>query len=112
MKYTFGKTKAAEKLEILLDNNLVARRRITILLSKYTSQLLKITGIKDPDTVRLCMELVKNYTLNRVDIKKTLTPEIRSYVKNIILTRYRAYLHGFNDLVPLIEEMKLRKKKE
>lgn len=96
MKYTFGKSIAAERLEALLEYNPRARRKIASLLSVYTHQLLMITQAKDPRTVRLCMELLRDYTLRRLDVKSTITHEIRSYAKNIVLVRYRAFRKGFD----------------
>jgi hypothetical protein len=103
MKYTFGKTSAAQKLEQLLDNNPTARRRISAVLSEYTNQLLLITQAREPRTVRLCMELLRDYTLRRLDVKKNLTPEMRTYSQNVVVTRYRAFRNGFESVNKIIK---------
>ena len=106
MKFTFGKTIAAQRLEELLENNPIARRKISALLSNYTSDLLTITLVKHPRPARLCMELLRDYTLRRIDVKKNLTEDIRSYAKNVVVCRYRAYCYGFNEVVKAIATAK------
>jgi len=105
MKYTFGKTIASQKLEELLSNNPSARKKISTLLSQFTKQMLNVIDInKNPETVHLCLELLKNYTLNRVDIKKNLTKDIRTYTKNVIVSRYRVYCRNFDEIISFIKE--------
>jgi hypothetical protein len=110
MKFTFGKTSAAQRLEQLVENNPSARRRVTTVLSDYTNQLLLITQVKDPRTVRLCMELLRDYTLRRIEVKKTLTGEMKTYTQNVITTRYRAFRNGFECINKLIQSTKMGKK--
>ena len=112
MKYTFGRTPAAQKLETLLDESPSARRKISRLLSNYTWQLYKITGAKDPETVRLCMEMLRDYTLRRIDITKDLSSAMRSHAKNVVICRYRVYRHCFYDLVPLLKKMESKEKEK
>ena len=96
MKNTFGKTIAAQRLEKLVSESPSARRRISTLLSEYTYQMWKIFTIKDPRTMRLCLELLRDYTLRRLDIKTTLNESIRSYAKNIVIFRYRMFRQAFD----------------
>lgn len=99
--FPFGKTPAAVRMENLVVENPSARRKISRLLSRYTEQLLNVTGAKDPATVRLCMELVRNYQLKRLDLIQ-LPEDVRTHAKNLVIGRYRVFLHQFNELVPLM----------
>lgn len=105
MKYTFGSTLAAQKLETLLEDNPTARRKVSRLLSSYTSKLFNITGAKDPETVLTCMHLLRDYTLARVDVQKNLDPKVRTYTKNVVTCRYRVYRQGFESLIPALRKM-------
>ena len=105
MKNTFGSTKAAQELERLLADNPSARRKVSRLLSSFTSKLFNITGAKDPGTVITCMHLLRDYTMARVDIQKNLSPEMRSYTKNVVAYRYRVYREAFQGLVPALRKM-------
>lgn len=98
MKFTFGKTPSAQKLEQLLENNPNARRRVSSVLSAYTNQLLQITQAREPRTVRLCMELLRNDMLRRLDRKKNLSEDMKTYSKNVVITRYRAFRNGFESV--------------
>jgi len=111
MKFTFGKTSAAQRLEQLMENNPTARRRISTVLSEYTNQLLLITQARDPRTVRLCMELLRDYTLRRIDVKKNLTPEMKTYSQNVVITRYRAFRNGFESVSRMIKAVEKDNKK-
>lgn len=111
MKYTFGKTAAALRLEELVENNPPIRRRISSLLSKYTNQLLLITQMRDPETVRVCMELLRDHTLNRLD-SKHLPTEILTYTKNIVITRYRAFRRGFEQVIKVLEATRRQQNKK
>jgi hypothetical protein len=107
-KYTFGKTKACERLEQMLQNNKSAHRKVSSLLGRFSVQLLNITEIQDLVTVQLCMEMLKDYTLRLVD-KKSLPSESRSYIKNVIMTRYRTHRDCFNDLISSVFPMEEKK---
>jgi hypothetical protein len=102
MKNTFGSTLAAQKLEKLLEDNPSARRKVSRLLSSYTSKLFNITGARDPETVLTCMHLLRDYTLARVDIQKGLTAKERTFTKNVVTCRYRVYRKGFESLIPAL----------
>lgn len=106
MKFTFGKTKACEKLETLLEGQPWASRRVSRLLSSYSNKLVNITGAKDPETVCTCMELLRDFTLKRVDSTK-LDPIVKTHTKNLVCYRYRVFLHEFLQLVPLMEKQGL-----
>ena len=106
MKFTFGRTAAAVKLAELVEKSPTARRQISALLSLYTSQLLEVVQAKNPRTVRLCMELLRDYTLRRVEVKKNLTDDMKTYTKNVVITRYRAYRNGFDDVNRALERRK------
>lgn len=110
MKYTFGKTVAAQRFEYLLNDNPTARRKISRIISKYTAQMLNIVSLKDPETVRLCLDLLRTYTLIRIDMMKSIRNDeaIRSYAKNVIIARYRDVRHGFDSLVPEMENLNRR----
>jgi predicted RNA-binding protein with PIN domain len=110
MKFTFGKTSAAQRLEQLVENSPTARRKISVILSDYTNQLLLVTQTRDPRTVRLCMELLRDYTLRRLDVKKHLTDEMRTYAQNVVITRYRAFRRGFDAVSRAIEAGEKQKK--
>jgi HD superfamily phosphodiesterase len=103
MKFTFGKTSAAVRLEQLVENNPTARRKISAILSEYTNQLLLIAQARDPRTVRLCMELLRDYTLRRFDVKKSLTDDMKTYSQNLVIARYRAFRKGFDSVNRAIE---------
>lgn len=109
MKYTFGKTKACENLEKLVEDKPWASRRVSRLLSSYNHNLLNITLARDPETVKTCMELLKEFTLHRVD-KTKLDDIIKSHVKNIVCLKYREYLRAFEFLLPYIDVAEARKK--
>lgn len=111
MKFTFGKTNAAMRLEELLETNPAARRRVSAVLSDYTSKLLLVCHAKEPRTVRLCMELLRDYTLRRLDIKKGLTVEMKTYSQNLVVARYRAFRKGFDAVNRAVEAAKPPKKK-
>ena len=104
MKYTFGKTKASEKLETLVDENPQASRKVSRLLSGFTNKLLHITGARDVATVLTCMELLRAQTLERVDLLENLAPDIRSYTKNVVSYRYRVYRDSFERLAPKLKQ--------
>ena len=103
MKNTFGSTKAAQTLEVLVNDYPGARRRVSRLLSKFTHKLLHVTQARDPETVITCMELLREQTLKNVDAMK-LNPAIRSYTKNVVTHRYRAFRSGFQSLIPHLEK--------
>jgi len=100
MKNTFGNTPAAQRLEILLQNNPLSRRKVSRLLNQYTYKLIRLAGLKDFKTVHTCMILLRNYALSLVDIQKNLDSEVRSYTKNLISCRYREYRKGYEFMVP------------
>jgi ferritin-like protein len=110
MKFTYGKNPAAVTLAELVKDNPSARRKVMRIVSRYTQQLLQLTGAKDPETVTLCMGLLKDYTLKRVDDLK-VDEKVRSYARNVVVSRYRVFLHEFNVLVPLIRK-KIQEDKE
>ena len=105
MKFTFGKTKASEKLEQLLEGKPWASRRVSRLLGSYSHKLITITGAKDPETVCTCMELLRDFTLQRVD-KTKLDPTIKTHTKNLVCYRYRVIRKTFEELVPLLKQQK------
>jgi len=105
MKYIFGKNKAAQKLELLVKDNPSARRKISRLLSRYTEQLLLVVGVREPRTVRLCMEFLRDYNLKRIDIITNLSNDMRSYARNVVIGRYRLFYQEFNKLAPIAERM-------
>jgi len=106
MKYTFGSTLAAQKLETILGDKHSARRKVSRLLSSYTNKLCNITSAKDPVTVLTCMELLREQTLKRVDALENLAPEVRSYTKNVVTYRYRMYRRCFEDISALLASMR------
>ncbi len=110
MKYTFGKTLAAQRLELLVKDAPSARRKISRILSSYTSKLVIIVGAKDPETVRLCMEMLRDYTLRRVDATKNLTNDMRTYSKNVIVYRHRVFRRTFDSLVEIIKSMEKKRR--
>lgn len=108
MKYTFGKTKACEILEKLVEGNPWASRRVSRLLSSYNSKLLKITQIRDPETVIICMELLRDFTLKRVDSTK-MNDDIKSYLKNVVCLKYKEYRQAFESFIPILEYIAAKK---
>lgn len=100
--FPFGKTPAAVRMENLVVENPSARRKVSRLLSRYTEQLLQTVGAKDPRTVRLLMELLCKYNLNRLDLMQIDT-DVRTYAKNLVSGRYRVFLHRYNELVPIAQ---------
>jgi len=106
VKNTFGRTIAAHKLEMLLEENPSARRKVSRLLSSYTNNLWNVIGVKSSDTILMCIDLIREQTLKRVDKIQNLTPEIRSYTKNVVTCRYRVYRQCFeNRIMPVLNEM-------
>lgn len=103
MNFSFGRTAAAVKLEQLVKDNPSARRKVTTLLSDYTNKLLIVTQAKDPETVRLCMEMLRDYTLRRLDVKQNIPPEVKTYTQNVIIARYRVFRKGFDDVVRILK---------
>jgi hypothetical protein len=112
MKYTFGKTKACEKLELAVEGNPRASRRVSRLLSSYTNKLFHITGAKDPETVCTCMNLLRDQTLKQIDLMKMQEPFIKSLTKNIVVYRYRVYRTAFESLIPVLKIIAERKRKQ
>lgn len=110
MKYMFGKNPAAQTLETLVKDNPSARRKVMRLFSRYNEQLLQLVGAKDPETVTLLMGLLKDYNLARINSMK-MDAKIKSYARNLIVSRYRVFLHEFEYLVPTVRTM-LRLEKE
>lgn len=104
MKYTFGKTKACENLEKLVEGKPWASRRVSRLLSSYNSKLLNITQARDPETVTTCMELLRDFTLKRVDSTK-MDDEVKSHLKNVVCFRYREYRRAFESFIPVLKHM-------
>lgn len=109
MKYTFGKTKACENLEKLVEGKPWASRRVSRLLSSFNAKLLNITQARDPETVTTCMELLRDFTLKRVDSTK-LDDITKSHVKNIVCFRYREYRRAFESFIPVINHIEAMKK--
>jgi hypothetical protein len=101
MNFTFGRSPAAEMIEKLVVNNPPARRKISRLLSRYTRQLLEVTRVHDPGTVKLVMELLYKHNLRNVDAMK-IDADVKNYIKNLVVARYRVFLHQYNILLPLI----------
>lgn len=106
MKFTFGNSPAANRLEVLVEESPIARRQVSTLLSIYTNQLLHITGAKDQRTVHLCMEMLRDNTLRRIDVKRNLTTEMKTYLKNVVVMRYRVYRRGFDDVINIANNQK------
>ena len=106
MKFIFGNSSAACRLEELVANAPLAQKYISKVLNGYTYQLLLITLIKEPRTVRLCMELLRDYTLQRFDVSKRLSPIQKTFAKNIVMLRYRAFRKGFDDVNRAIQSRK------
>jgi len=106
MNYTFGKSPAAQELERLLENNPIARRKITTLLSEYTDKLLKIAAMKDTDAGLLCMSLLRDHAHSRVDKKVNLSTEVRSYTKNVLTAKYRVYAETYKFVSSLVVKPK------
>ena len=101
--FPFGKSLAAIKMETLVDVNPVARRKISRLLSRYTDQLHQIIHPqKDAATTRLLLHLLCQYNLVRTELMN-IDDDVRSYIKNLIKSRYRVFLHGYNKLAPQAE---------
>ena len=95
MTFTFGKSIASQRLELLVSRDPIARRRITSLLSNFSANMQKILTIKDPDVVLLCWKLFRDYTINRINAKTTLSDDMRTYTKNVVTSRYREYFHRY-----------------
>lgn len=112
MKYTFGKTRACEKLEAALEGKPWASRRISRLLSSYTNKLFNVTAAKDPETVITCMELLREHALKRVDLMTLDEPFVKSLTKNLIVYRYRVYRSAFESLIPILKIMGETKKRK
>ena len=107
MNYIFGTSIAAQRLEKMLDKQPIARRKISTVFSQFTNKMFTIINTKDPETIRLCWALLKEHTLKRIDCKKGLSDDIRTYTKNVIMYRYRFFLHNFNNIVRLHKIYKL-----
>lgn len=103
MNFSFGCSNSAVKLEQLVKDNSSARKKITTLLSDYTNKLLIVTQAKDPETVRLCMELLRDYTLRRLDVKQNIPSDVKTYTQNVIIARYRIFRKEFDDIVRILE---------
>jgi hypothetical protein len=101
MKYSFGKTKAAIKLEEMVSGKRKIRRRLSAILSEYTHQMMSATMIRDPYVARLCLRLLQQHTLNRIKQMDDLTFEMAMFAKNVIVSRYRAHLNGFNIVIAM-----------
>ena len=99
MKNTFGKTPAAFRLADLVENNPSARRKVSSLLSRYTSQMFEASEIKDPDTAKLCLHLLRNHALGLLELKPTLPSDVRSYAKNLVNARYRVFRKEYNYVI-------------
>ena len=106
---TFGNTKAANKLEELLNDCPVVRRKIATLLSQYRWQLCCLTHKSNDiniDTIRLCMELLRDYTLNRINLKSGISLEVKSYTRNVIISQHRFTWYILEILFPLKKKTK------
>jgi hypothetical protein len=88
MKNTFGKTPAAFRLAELVENNASARRKVASLLSKYTAQMFEVVHLENPDTARLCFNLLRNHAL-----------DVRSYAKNLVNARYRQFRKDYDYVI-------------
>lgn len=102
MKFTFGKTQASQTLETLVGESPCIRRKISSLLSDYSKKLLNITEIKDPETVRLLMALLRDNTLKRVDVKKNLNEEVKTFTKNVVVYRYRVFSTSYEKVLKFV----------
>ena len=100
MSYIFGKTKAAIALAEMVEENPTARRRISSLLSEFSHQMMTIVLAREPKTVIICLKLLRDYTIGRLDNTKSILPEkIKSYAKNVIVYRHRAFKAGFEYVI-------------
>jgi len=95
MNNTFGRSPAAQELDRLLEKNPSARRKVSTLISQYTDKLLNISSIKDVPTALLCMSMLRDRTLERMDKKVNVSPEVVSYTKNVITAKYRVYAESY-----------------
>jgi hypothetical protein len=95
---TFGTSPAAQTLYHLLEDQPIARRKISTILNSYTNQLLLITQIKDPKTVRICLALLRDYTLDRLSKRRGIETDIKTYTENLIVARYRSFSKGFDSV--------------
>jgi len=101
---------AAQRLEVLLENNPIARRKVSTLLSRYTNQLLSVMTCKNPKTVMMSLALIKDNALKQLKVKENISEDIRSHTSNIIVYRYRVFMGEYKNMIPLILEN--QKKKE
>ena len=95
MKYTFGKSISAQRLEKMLERYPAQRRKISSLLSDITNKMLEVTAAKHSPTVKLCLTLLKDHAIKRLHEKTGLSEKVVSYTENVIRQRHRAYLEGF-----------------
>lgn len=107
MKYTFGRTLAAQRLAALVKDNPKARRKISSILGIFTYRMLNISKIRDPELIKLCWELLRDNTLQRLDAKTGLSKEMQTYAKNVLIYRYRVYLHNLDYLVQQMKKQGL-----
>ena len=99
MSYIFGKTKAAIALADMVKDNNSARRFISSLLSEFSHQMMTIVLAREPKTVIICLKLLRDYTISRVNANKYLPDKIKSFTKNVIVYRHRAFKRGFEYVV-------------
>lgn len=83
------------RLEEMVETKPAQRRRVSKLLSEFTQSLLALVKAEEPRTVLLAMQLLRDYNLRRVDFKTTFDPILKSYTKNVICHRFRAYRDAF-----------------
>jgi hypothetical protein len=108
MKLSFGKNKASLRLVAIVENNPAARRRVSSILSEHTQQMMAIITARDPKVVRLCLKMLREYTIKRIDSVHHFSPEIKMYCKNVVIGRFRAHLNGFNTVIAMQDKAKKR----
>jgi len=108
MKLSFGKNKSSLRLEAIVEKSPAARRRVSTILSEFTMQMMGIVTAKDPKIVRMCLQLLREKTLKRIDSVDNLNDEMRMYCKNVVVGRYRAHINGFNEVNAMRDRQKKR----
>ena len=111
--FPFGKTKAANRMELLGEMFPMDRRKVSSLLSRYTDQLYKVINTNiDASTTKLLLHLLCQYNLSRAEVMK-VHEDIRSYTKNLIKCRYRVFLSAYNNIHKFAEDQgKLQKRNQ
>lgn len=102
-EFTFGNSKAATDLAKMLDEKYPKSSRI---VGKYLAEMNRNLFLLvachdqfkyDMNMLETMMLMARNFHYDRVKKQKNIPPEVKSFVINLMVTRYRAWFKVMTD---------------